>query len=140
MRPVKTSSGGSNEEVVWVHLEAANGSGWYFWRQGRCYAPQETTLSEDERQELVGTIVEAHAGLREVAFKLRRELTAKATALKEAIRAEGVVFGLKRELQQLDLNDPEQAPRRAAVSEVRRGGKVVDIDRLGRRKGPNEAP
>ena len=97
-------------------------------------------MSEDERQELVGTIVEAHAGLREVAFKLRRELTAKAPALKEAIRAEGVVFGLKRELQQLDLNDPEQAPRRAAVSEVRRGGKVVEVDRLGRRKGPNEAP
>ena len=63
LRPVKTSSGGSNEEVVWVQLEAANGSGWYFWRQGRCYAPQETTLSEDERQELVGTIVEAPCGL-----------------------------------------------------------------------------
>ena len=29
-------------------------------------------MSEDERQELVGTIVEAHAGLKEVAFRLRR--------------------------------------------------------------------
>ena len=46
-------------------------------------------MSEDERQELVGTVAEAHAGLREVAFKLRRELTPKAEALKAAIRAEG---------------------------------------------------
>ena len=57
--------------------------------QARCYAPQETAMSEDERQELVGTVAEAHAGLRELAFKLRRELTPKAPALKAAIRAEG---------------------------------------------------
>ena len=69
-------------------------------------------MSEDERQELVGTIVEAHAGLREVAFKLRRELTAKATALKAAVKAEQVVFGLKCELQQLDLENPELPRRR----------------------------
>ena len=51
-------------------------------------------MSEDERQELLGTVAEAHAGLRELAFKLRRELTMKAPALKAAIRAEGVVFRL----------------------------------------------
>ena len=60
-------------EMATMTLSAATKtSGWYFWRQGRCYAPQETTLSEDERQELVATVAEAHAGLREVAFKLRR--------------------------------------------------------------------
>ena len=79
-------------------------------------------MSEDERQELVSTVAEAHAGLRELAFKLRRELTLKAPALKAAIRAEGVVFRLKRELQRLDLENPERPRRRDAVSEVRRGG------------------
>ena len=34
-------------------------------------------MSEDELQELVKTVAEAHAGLSEVAFKLRRELTPK---------------------------------------------------------------
>ena len=67
----------------------------------------------------------------EGAFKLRRELTLKAPALKAAIRAEGVVFRLKRELQRLDLENPEQVPRREALPEVRRGGKLVEVDRLG---------
>ena len=96
-------------------------------------------MSEDERQELVRTVAEAHTGLRELAFKLGREMRLKAPALKAAIRAEGVVFGLKRELEQLDLENPELPRRRDAVSEVRRGGKAVDIDRLGRQKGPDEA-
>ena len=39
-------------------------------------------MSEDELQELVKTVAEAHAGLSEVTFKLRRELTPKGPALK----------------------------------------------------------
>ena len=89
-------------------------------------------MSEDERQEMLRTVAEAHTGLRELAFRLGRELTLRAPALKAAIRAEGVVFGLKRELEQLDLENPELPRRREAVSEVRRGGKAVDLDRLGR--------
>ena len=34
-------------------------------------------MSEDERQEMLRTVAEAHSGLRELAFKLRRELTAE---------------------------------------------------------------
>ena len=58
----------------------------------------------------------------EGAFKLRRELTLKAPALKAAIRAEGVVFRLKRELQRLDLENPNKpqgvrrCPRCAAAA------------------------
>ena len=52
------------------------------------------------RQEMVATVAEAHAGLRELAFKLRRELTMKAPELKAAIKAEQEVFRLKRYLQQ----------------------------------------
>ena len=64
-------------------------------------------MSEDERQEMLGTVAEAHAGLREVAFKLRRQLTRKAPALKAAVKAEQEAFRLKRELQRLTLEDPE---------------------------------
>ena len=53
-------------------------------------------MTEDERQNLLRAIAEAHAGLSEVAFKLRRELTLKAPALKAAIKAEREIFRLKR--------------------------------------------
>ena len=89
-------------------------------------------MSEDERQELVRTAAEAHSGLSEIAFKLRRELGAKAPALKEALKAERVAFRLKRELQRLDLTDPDPAARRGPLAEVRRGGKVIDVERLRR--------
>ena len=89
-------------------------------------------MSEDERQELVRTAAEAHSGLSEIAFKLRRELSAKAPALKEALKAERVAFRLKRELQRLDLTDPEQGERRQALPDVRRRGKVIDVERLRR--------
>ena len=97
-------------------------------------------MSEDERQEMVATVAEAHAGLRELAFKLRRELTMKAPALKAAIKAEQEVFRLKRYLQQLDLEYPEFPRRREALPEVRRGGNVIDPDRIPRQKVPNDEP
>ena len=97
-------------------------------------------MSEDERLELVRTAAEAHAGLSEIAFKLRRELPAKAPALKEALKAERTAFRLKRELQLLDIQDPEPARRRKAIPDVGRGGKVVDIERLRRKKGPVDEP
>ena len=90
------------------------------------------SVSEDERLELVRTASEAHAGLQEIAFRLKRELSAKAPALKEAVKAEQRAFRLKRELQRLDLTDPEPAERRGPLAEGRRGGKVVDIERLRR--------
>ena len=89
-------------------------------------------MSEDERLDLVRSASEAHSGLSEIAFKLRRELGAKAPALKEALKAERVAFRLKRELQKLDIQGPESAPRREALAEVRRGGKVIDVERLRR--------
>ena len=98
-------------------------------------------MSEDERQKLVATVAEAHAGLREVAFRLRRALTPKAPALKPALRAEPEAFRLKRELQRLNSEDPAPtAPRRASLPEVRRGGKVIDLDRLRRPKVRSDEP
>lgn len=78
-------------------------------------------MSEDERQEFVGTAAEAPAGLAEVAFKLRRQLTLKAPALKAAIKAEQEAFRLKRELLQLDIEDPEPVEGRESLPEIRPG-------------------
>ena len=66
-------------------------------------------MTQDEQQNLLRTVAEAHAGLSEVAFKLRREVTPKAPALKAAIKAERETFRLKLELQRLDIEDLEQA-------------------------------
>ena len=97
-------------------------------------------MTEDERLELVGTVAEANAGLSEVVFKLRRELTPKAPALKAAIKAERETFRLKREIQQLDIEDPEQAKGHESLPEVRRGGKVVDMDQLLQQKTRHDKP
>ena len=87
-------------------------------------------MSEDERHEMLRTAGEAHAGHSEIAFKLRRRLTPKSPALKAAIRAEREAFRLKLELQRLDIEDPEQAQGRSPLPEVRRGGKVADMEQL----------
>ena len=100
--------------------------------------PGKGLMSEDERLEMVRTVAEAHAGLREIALRLRRRLPAKAPALKAALRAESGVFRLKRELQRLTLEDPEPARRRQPLPEVRQGSKVVDLERLRRGKLPDE--
>ena len=97
-------------------------------------------MTEDERQHLVGAVSEAHASLSEVAFKLRRELTPKAPALKAAIKAERETFRLKRELQRLDIEDPEQAEGRESLPAVNRSGKVVDMDQLLRQKVRHDKP
>ncbi len=45
-------------------------------------------MSKEEYLDLVSGAAEAHSGLREIAFKWRRELPAKAPALKEAVNAD----------------------------------------------------
>ena len=95
-------------------------------------------MTEDERQNLLETVAEAQGGLSEVAFKLRRELTPKAPALKAAIKAEREIFRLKHELQRFDIEDLEQAKKRESLPEVRRGGKAVDVDQLLRQKARHD--
>ena len=106
---------GAITQVLWVHPDRENASAGFlegvFYRRRRREAENGrrgamlAPVSEDERLELVRTAAEAHSGLSEIAFKLRRELPAKAPALKEALKAERVAFRLKRELQKLDLTD-----------------------------------
>ena len=93
------------------------------------YNPKNMT--EDEREHLLSTVGQAHAGLSEVALKLRLGLPPKTPALKTAIKAERVAFDLKRSLQRLEVKDVETITRSAALlPEVRRGWKVVDPESL----------
>ena len=87
-------------------------------------------MTEDERQDLLRTVSESHASLSEVALKLRRALPPKAPALKAAIKAKRGAFDLKRTLQQLVVEDLEQAKELVALPEVRLGGQVVDVKLL----------
>ena len=88
-------------------------------------------MTEDEREHLLSTVGQAHAGLSEVALKLRLGLPPKTPALKTAIKAERVAFDLKRSLQRIEVKDVETITRRAPLlPEVRRGGKVVDPESL----------
>ena len=103
------------------------------------YNPKNMT--EDEREHLLSTVGQAHAGLSEVALKLRLELPPKTPALKTAIKAERAAFDLKRSLQRLEVKDVETTTRRAPVlPEVRRGGKVVDPESLLRRAPYRSSP
>jgi len=95
-------------------------------------------MSEDERLELLCAATDAPADLKELALRLRRRLTSKAPATKAAVKAEQELFRLRRELQRLDLSGPAPAERRGPLPGVRRGGKVIDIERLQRPKGHDE--
>jgi len=91
-------------------------------------------MSEDERLELLRTATEAHADLKDLALRLRRHLTSKSPATKAAVKAEQELFRLRHDLQRIDLSGPDTAERSAPLSEVRRGGQVIDIERLRRGK------
>ena len=91
-------------------------------------------MCEVERQQLLGIITDAHDALREAAFKLRRHLPSKASALKSAFRAEQETFRLRRELQRLVLADPVLVRKQDLLPEEGYGGKVIDVGRLRRRK------
>ena len=97
-------------------------------------------MTEDERQYLAGAVSEAHVGLSEVAFKLRREVTPEALPLKTAIKAERETFRLKRELQRLDIKNLEQAGKRESLPAVNRSGKVVDVEQLPQQKVRHDKP
>ncbi len=89
-------------------------------------------MNENERHEMLRTVSEVHASLEELALRLRRRLGSKAPAVQAAVQAEQEVVRLRRELQQLVVEEPEFPRRRGPSSEGRRGGKALDSDRLRR--------
>ena len=97
-------------------------------------------MTDGEQRDLRSTVTETHASLSEVAFKLRLELPQKSATLKTAIKAERVAFHLKRALQQLVIEDVEQANERERLPRVLRGGQVVDVKRQLRPTARYDAP
>ena len=57
------------------------------------------------RECLLSTVVQAHAGLSEVALTLRLGLPPNTPVLKTAIKAKRAAFDLKRFLQRLEVKD-----------------------------------
>ncbi len=88
-------------------------------------------MDEDERQRFVGSVVEAHSNVSEIAFKLRREFSSRSPVLKAAVKAERELFQFKQQLQKLDIDGAPQPDRLASVT---RGGKPVSQRRSGRHR------
>ena len=84
-------------------------------------------LTESEREELLAELAEAHNVVAKVVSELRSRYSAKSPTVKAAAKAERDLFRLKRELLNMDI---EETPTRTPLSEVRRGGKVVDLEDL----------
>ena len=73
-------------------------------------------MDEDERQRFVGSVVEAHSNVSEIAFKLRREFSSRSPVLKAAVKAERELFQFKQQLQKLDIDGAPQPDRLAGVT------------------------
>ncbi len=65
----------------------------------------------------------------DLASQLRNRCSPKASVVKNAVKAERTVYQLKRELQKFDFGAEREGK---ALPEVRQGGKVVDMEQLGR--------
>ena len=59
------------------------------------------SMTNDEREHMLSTVGQAHAGLSEVALTLRLGVPPSTPTLQTAIQAERAAFDLKRALQQL---------------------------------------
>ena len=84
-------------------------------------------MTESERAELLAELTEAHNVVSKLLSDLRGRYSAKMPVVKAAAKAERHLFHLKQELGKLEL---EGVPARTPLPEVRRGGKVVDVEEL----------
>ena len=84
-------------------------------------------LTEPEREQILADVAEAHNAISNLLSDLRRRYSAKSPALKAAAKAERNLFQLKREILKMDL---ENTPARSPLPSLRRGGKVIDPEKL----------
>ena len=91
-------------------------------------------MSEDERHEMIRTVDEAHAGLKELVLRLRRH-TPKSPAQKAAVKAEQEVFQLQA-VPCSGLTSPIPCRRLSGAGRCPKGrqrpDKVIDFARLRR--------
>ena len=84
-------------------------------------------MTEPEREELLAQLTEAHNVISKLARELRSRYWHKAAAVKAAAKAERDLFRLKREMEKMDLNEVAD---KTPLPEVKRGGTVVDVEKL----------
>ena len=95
-------------------------------------------MSDDERLELLRTVLEAHASLADAALELRRRFSRQSPLTKTAVKAEQAVFRLKSALQRLDLSEPRPPLPSGGLPGRRPGQQAIDFVRLRHGKGPDE--
>ena len=97
-------------------------------------------MTEDEREHLLRTVRQAHAGLSEVALTLRLGVPPKTPARQTAMKAERAAFELKRALQRLDVKDVAVADHgNQDCSDLRRTGRPAYLHVLHRTSEPHDA-
>ena len=79
-------------------------------------------LTEQDREQILAELTEAHNAIAKLAADMRRRYSAKSAVLKAAAKAERDLFHLKREILKLDLENPPAGPIAAACSDQRRKG------------------
>ena len=80
-------------------------------------------LTEQDREQILAEVTEAHNAISKLVFDLRRRYSAKSAVLKAAVKTERDLFHLKREILKLNLDNP---PDRSPLPSLTPGGKVVD--------------
>ena len=89
-------------------------------------------MSENERLELLETVIEAHTHLADAALALRRRLSRKSPLTKTAVKAEQEAFRLKRALQRFDLSDPLPPLGHRPLPELLQDVPAIDFEPLRR--------
>ena len=84
-------------------------------------------LTEQDREQILAELTEAHNAISKLAADLRRRYSSKSAVIKAAAKAERDLFHLKREVLKLDLENP---PVRSPLPALTRGGKVIDPEQL----------
>ncbi len=84
-------------------------------------------LTDQDREQILAEVTEAHNAISKLVSDLRRRYSAKSAVLKAAVKAERDLFHLKREILKLDL---ENTPARSPLPTLTRGGRLVDPEEL----------
>ncbi len=84
-------------------------------------------LTEQDREQILADLTEAHNAISKLVSDLRRRYAAKSPALKTAVKAERDLFHLKREILKLDSENP---PVRSPLPSRTRTENFIDSERL----------
>ncbi len=84
-------------------------------------------LTEPDREQILADLTEAHNAISKLLSDLRRRYSTKSPALKAAAKAKRDLFHLKREILKMDLDN---TPARSPLPSLRRGGKIIDPEKL----------